>query len=291
MIAICCVTDDKPGHKSQIDGLLEAMAEHTEIHTEWLHVNDPTPVNGSVDLILAAGHKTHTHALKLKWKCGAKLVVLMKPSLPLWLFDLCLIPEHDGIKPGKRVFNTIGAINPIRPSGESSPKEGLILIGGPSKHFAWSDEKLIEQLEQLRLCLPEVHWNLTTSRRTPNSFFSKVTHITNEQLIITPLEQTNRDWLLHKFRHCGVIWVTEDSVSMIYESLSSGARVGVLEVPELKPNRISRSIKALIQKQQLSTLANLKTSAGPPTAVHMPLNEADRAARYVIQWLGLPVGI
>lgn len=287
MISICCVTDDKPGHRSQIDGLLQSLSEHTAITTQWFHINNPQPPAQPPDLILAAGHKTHTAALKLKWKLGGKLIILMKPSLPLWLFDLCLIPEHDGIKASPKVFTTIGAINPVRPSASSCPNHGLILIGGPSRHHDWSDDQLLAQLRQLRLQMPEIHWTLTTSRRTPESFKTAISDLGDDHLCIVPMEKTDRQWLQSQFQDCGIIWVTADSVSMIYESLSSGARVGILEVPQRKPNRISHSINKLIEQQQLISLRDLEQ--GPPILENESpvLNEADRAARYILQWLAL----
>jgi len=77
------------------------------------------------------------------------------------------------------------------------------------------------------------------------------------------------------------VWVTEDSVSMVYEALSSGAKVGLLPVPrKTKTSRVIRGLDSLKQSNHiLSYSANqtdLTTFECPP-----PLNEAERVAKIV----------
>jgi mitochondrial fission protein ELM1 len=46
-----------------------------------------------------------------------------------------------------------------------------------------------------------------------------------------------------------MVWVTEDSVSMIYEALSSGAQVGLLPMPrKSEAGRVARGVKGLIEE-------------------------------------------
>ena len=52
------------------------------------------------DIAIGAGHKTHLYLLAIKRCFGAKIVVILKPSLPLKFFDLCVIPKHDDVKKG-----------------------------------------------------------------------------------------------------------------------------------------------------------------------------------------------
>ena len=71
----------------------------------------PTP-----DLLLGAGHHTHLSLLAARRIRGGKVVVLMRPSLPPGLFDLCLIPEHDAPPARPNVLATRGALNRIQPA-------------------------------------------------------------------------------------------------------------------------------------------------------------------------------
>jgi uncharacterized protein len=43
-------------------------------------------------------------------------VVLMKPSLPRRWFDLCILPQHDGIAADAHTLVTEGALNRVRPA-------------------------------------------------------------------------------------------------------------------------------------------------------------------------------
>ncbi|MFA7553097.1 MAG: ELM1/GtrOC1 family putative glycosyltransferase [Spongiibacteraceae bacterium] len=286
MITVWCVTDDKPGHKSQLVGLVKALAAKMELHCEWLSLQQKQqwPTTAKPDLILAAGSRTHIPALGLRWRYGGKLVILMKPFLPRFCFDLCLLPEHDGIKSNGKLVTTKGAINPVDCSEQSDPQRGLILIGGPSKHYGWVDQQIIEQLMELQRQQPTVVWTLTTSRRTPTTFVPALQAAMRDSagansLTIVPFEQTDSAWLLAQYRDCGVIWVTEDSVSMVYESLSSGAATGILSVPRLNQNRVSKGLDQLIVEQLVMQLTE---DVSRVRLKHSPLREAERAAEIII---------
>ncbi len=129
----------------------------------------PTP-----DIVLGAGHRTHLSLLAARRVHRGKAVVLMRPSLPLSLFDLCLIPEHDAPPARRNVLATRGALNRIQPSATLEPSRGLLLIGGPSAHFAWDNENLYRQIAAIVAADPAIHWTLTTSRRTPAGFLERL---------------------------------------------------------------------------------------------------------------------
>lgn len=296
MITVWCITDDKPGHKNQLQGLLQAMAEQIELDFYWLSINNrqhwtplPTPA-----LIIAAGSHTHLTALRLRWRYGGKLVVMMRPWLPRFLFDLCLIPRHDGIDDSKRVISTAGAINAVPWSSQSDPSDGLILIGGPSKHYDWSDSKVIEQIftiVSMATTDASISWQLTTSRRTPESFLPALGNAVSGRgkpirLSIIPFEQTDPHWLMDRYEHCGQIWVTEDSVSMVYESLSSGAKTGIIQVPRLAANRVSEGLDQLLAEGRVMQLCDAQKSDRIPAVQQLPpLREAERVAAEVIKRL------
>ncbi|MFV8819566.1 mitochondrial fission ELM1 family protein [Haliea sp. E17] len=282
---LCCVTDGKPGHRTQLAGLAQALGELQPVVTSWLDVSADVP--GPVplpDLILAAGHRTHWAGLRLKWSSKAKLVVLMKPSLPRFLFDLCVIPEHDSVAPSSRVLTTRGMLNDIRPGAGADPQSGLLLLGGPSKHHGWSDSAILEQVGQLRALLPAVRWQVTTSRRTPDSLDSQLAQLASADFAFTPFAQTDRDWLRRQMAACGVIWITEDSASMVYEAMTAGARVGVLAVPRLGESRVSRGLDALLQEGAVTDLEGLQAAGDMPVGAGT-LDEAGRVAQYLTQWM------
>ena len=292
MITVWCITDDLHGHKTQLEGLVQALALQAEVQCQWFSINHreqwvtaPTPT-----LIFTVGTRTQFTAWKLHRRYGGKLVTLSNPYLPRFLFDLCVIPRHDGVSESRRVVTTVGAINRVTYSEQSDPQRGLILIGGPSQHYGWSDDDIIQQLTRLITTQAAISWTLTTSRRTPPSFIPALelamTHqLADSGLVIVPLEQTDANWLRAHYRDCGVIWVTEDSVSMVYESLSSGAETGILNVPGLGKSRVSRGLSQLIEEGRVMSLGDKAQSTKLATQVHAPLREAERAAQAIIERL------
>lgn len=254
-ICIWRIVDGKPGHESQTAGLVQALGDMAQVDVYDLPVSGrltalsqwlcgrfsagkdlPAP-----DLILGAGHGTHLSVLAAKRRFGGRAVILMQPSLPLRLFDLCLIPEHDDPADLPNVVQTYGVLNTIRPAANASLVRGLVLIGGPSTHHGWDTEGIVAQVVACAQANRDVEWVLTTSRRTPDLSEAALLALDEPNLKVVPFAQTERGWVAERLQECGLAWVSEDSVSMVYEALSSGARVGLLQVPAKgKSSRVIR---------------------------------------------------
>ena len=292
MLSILLLSDGKPGHFNQSKGLAEALARHTPSEVNiielplgswWKKIRYATAQLASLpkpDIIIGAGHRTHVPLLYLGRKMKARSIVMMRPSLPTRLFDLCLIPEHDlknrALK--TNVIPTVGALNRII-ANKAKSHQGLILIGGPSKEFAWHESSLLEAVAEISRTNNHI-WHLTDSRRTPIGFMESVSP---SPVILHPHQDTSADWLPNQLQQASEVWVTEDSVSMIFEALSSGAAVGLLPMKRLKENgKIQQTIKRLIDSNSLTTysswLAQRKLSPAPTI-----LNEADRCAKIITQ--------
>jgi mitochondrial fission protein ELM1 len=250
-------------------GKLRAMwEEKAKGKKQKLKVLEIAAENDQPHLIISAGHGTHIPLLLCGWLYkNAKTVVCMKPSFPMRWFDFCIVPRHDLspevlANPPVHIIPTIGALHGIQPSPESPKTHTLILIGGPSKEYGWDDKLMIGQLGALVQAAAEgeekrgithavAHQNflLTTSRRTPANF---VQMVRNEcpAIDVVPVEETPRGWVAEKLSHSKAVWVTKDSVSMIYEALGSGAPVGLLNMIPLKgtaapSSRVAKGIEML----------------------------------------------
>jgi uncharacterized protein len=294
MISILILSDGKPGHVNQSQGLAEALSRHTRSQINiidlpqgswWKKTRYASAQIRSlphIDLIIAAGHRTHLPLLLLRKKIKARTVVMMKPSLPTRLFDLCLIPEHDlkhrSLK--KNIITTVGALNRIVASTSKS-QQGLILIGGPSREYSWHKTPLLEAMAEISNNR-QLAWHLTDSRRTPSDFIESLSPF---PIIVHPHQETTADWLPAQLQQSSEVWVTEDSVSMIFEALTSGAAVGLLPMKRIKAHgKIHQTIDQLIANKDITTYANWLTQRklAPASTV---LNEADRCAAIVMQRL------
>lgn len=292
--------DGKPGHENQTAGLLQALAELVpiEVHTlvaeaalaaigHWMCGRFPAgqglPTPG---LLVGAGHATHLPMLAARRACGGRIVVLMKPSLPCRWFDACMIPEHDSPRQTQHIFVTQGALNRIQPSRNQDPSCGLLLVGGPSRHHEWQEAPLLEAIAELLVREPQRSWQLGTSRRTPESFLAALRGLAESlkgALEIVPWQQAHPDWLSQQLARAGVVWVTADSVSMLYEALTAGAQVGVLPVPERHPSRVSKGLQALLHGQRIVDLVQWRAQG---YAAPQKFNEAQRGACWIRdRWL------
>jgi mitochondrial fission protein ELM1 len=87
---------------------------------------------------------------------------------------------------------------------------------------------------------------------------------------------TAPDWLPNLLARAAEVWVSADSVSMIYEALSAGAHVGVLEVPARRVDRIT-AIAADLHARGLVMALGDAMPAQPVT-----LREAERIAGLIL---------
>ncbi len=279
--------DGKPGHEKQTLGLCSALERITPAQTinipvsgGWKHLGYwmtgrfpagrglPAP-----DLLIGAGHATHVPILAARRAYGGKAVVLMRPSLPLRLFDLCLIPEHDAPPLRANVVSTLGALNNLTPRAGHIPDRGLILVGGPSGHFHWDSWAVARQIGELVRSRTDMTWTLTTSRRTPPEFLGNLEAAPLERC---PVETTPPGWLEDRLDRSGEVWVTPDSVSMVYEALTAGCRVGLLDLPARRGSRVARGVMELKAKGIVSSFP-----LAPPSP--SPLDEAGRCAAIILE--------
>lgn len=296
-------TDHKPGHVSQVRGLTNAMRnlgpfELVEIDCRRKPTLPATP-RGNL-LILGAGQKAHRPMLRAKQQTGGLTAVLMHPVWPTGHrkrgFDLHIIPEHDGVPPADDVILTTGALNPLTADGKHDPQRGVILIGGPAKRYGWDTDQIIERLRGVVERSDDItRWTATSSRRTPADTLKQLPGL-HPRVEFTPADQTPRGWVAQELAAASAAWVSEDSVSMIFESLTAGCRVGLLPLPyrpgygELYlgwgPGHVAKGIIQLQERGLVTPWAEWDQGKPLPSA-SAPLAEATRVAELVWQrWVG-----
>jgi mitochondrial fission protein ELM1 len=291
-------SDGRRGHDNQSLGLVEALSVllqlevHTvEVSTSKVGVLDffcrrfpatdglPTP-----QLIIGAGHATHWPMLAARRVRGGRVVVLMNPSLPRSWFDLCIISRHDGVREAANVVLSEGAINRVRPSDSLDATKGLVLIGGVSAHYHWDDAGILSQLRAVIDSDPHIEWLIADSPRTPASFAA----LTREFLAAcgrakyVHYRDVEIDWLPASVVEAGTIWVSEDSVSMLYEALSTGASVGLLRLRVKRDSRVAAGVSELMDSGRCLSVEDWKRGKRR-VANASPLREAERCAGWIAQ--------
>ncbi len=301
MTDICnvwCVSDGKTGHVNQVRGLLAALRQRIQLDCHkieavsrwqagWGYLKSrdiadrvlPPP-----DLILCAGSKTHLTALAARRARGGRVVVLLRPSLPLAWFDLCIVPTFDDVPASPRVVTTRGPLTEISYSPRTDEQRGLILLGGPSRHHQWSDRLVARQIEKIVSADASVQWNVLTSRRTPRSTERTVADLKWDNVHLLRFDQSPPDALPQLLAQAAQAWITRESVSMTYEALASGAAVGLIDLPQRRANRAFRAVECLVDAQAVTTFSAWQ--AGRPLVRPAPFaNEAEYCADQLLERL------
>jgi mitochondrial fission protein ELM1 len=206
------------------------------------------------DLLIASGRKSIGIALHIKKQSGGKtfLVQVQDPRISPKHFDLVIVPQHDPTR-GDNVLVTTGSLHRVTPEKIAAEKSKFastlsalpaprvaVLIGGSSKSHqmtAAATQKLTDQLLALKASLM-----ITASRRTGAENINTLKSIlcrhsgesrnpetpafagvTNSSVYFWDGEGENPYFALLGF--ADYIIVTEDSVSMTSEALSTGKPV------------------------------------------------------------------
>ncbi len=251
-------TDGRKGHEKQTQGLIHGIKAVSvrELLVQNVGVREPLSSWKQLpkpNLLVGAGQQTHVPVLVAKLLFGGKTIVLMKPSLPTPLFDLVFLPHHDRSTNFGNVHTTLGVLTPI-PQVNPLANKGSILLGGPSRHFEWETNLVLDIVHQICISKPETEWSMCDSPRTPETALSALAPLPNVKKY--PWQETNASFLTNLLNSCSENWVTCDSVTMLYEALNTGAPLGIIELKsKTRNNKLLSGIQVLAEdeKVQLSS--------------------------------------
>ena len=252
-------TDGKAGHDKQSLALVDSLMNQTKCRLFDFNVQGQrNPILNIIfknyklpegitkpDIAIGAGHKTHLHLLATKRCFNAKIVVIMKPSIPLIFFDLCIIPKHDGIKNGPNIINTQTSLVKFNSNLKKKENTGLILIGGPSKHYFWDSKTVLEEICKISKKFKFRKLLLSTSRRTPFDFLDQLNELNISDIKVYEYSKIKSDWLDKHINKVKNIWVTNDSYSMVTEALASGADVDIIGLKVKQDSKLSKEMKVI----------------------------------------------
>jgi mitochondrial fission protein ELM1 len=302
--------DGRLGHEKQTRGVLTALAKLTALEEvprtvhflsraertrSWLFffaalIRPVGPETGGnlADLIIGTGSATHIPMLLFKKKCArARMVTCMTPDFPFrGRMDLCFVPRHDRQKLRDNIFETIGPPNNVEYADTHDPRRGLILVGGldPKSHH-WDSGTLMDQVKTLVKRGPDCRWTISSSPRTPSETLRKLEDLAAR---ISGVEfysslNTPAGWIEQQYLQNFTVWVTADSVSMVYEALTAGCRVAILPVSwRQKDNKFQQNLDFLITNNYVTPYDTWLT-AGHFTATGVRLDEASRCAQELLR--------
>ena len=210
-------------------------------------------------LFISAGSSAAPFCLALAKSTGNKSAVIMTPSaIGIKPFDFAIIPEHDKHdSDDKNIITTLGAPNHIyRPDLKEESRKFFadlnldhtkkiiaLVIGGSDANYKLTPEwagKIFRPLRDIQ----DSKILITTSRRSGVELDNMIEKIFSDSKNLAYMLLASREpeinplpAMLGAATH---VLVTEDSVSMVSESITAGFRAGLIRVP-----RASNFIKNL----------------------------------------------
>jgi len=305
---IVCFLDGSPGHIKQTFGIVRALEEKVKLkitqirvsrcsvrHSFWglIRLNLPlsatrhSEITTQPHLALGTGSGTHPAILSCKKRFKIPAVTCMTPDIFFRSrFDLCFVPFHDGVKQKSNIFTTVGPPNCSINKMEHQSNCGLIMVGGiDEKSHRWNNTELTGKIENIVKRETAVHWVISTSPRTPDPMTSGLKQLSVSYPNVTFFDflETEFGWLEQQYDNAAAVWVTADSVSMIFEALTAGCSVGVIPVDwKKRDNKFKRSITSLEEK---GFILSYKTwlNGNWSWPEHENLNEAQRCADAILR--------
>ncbi|MDW7771453.1 MAG: ELM1/GtrOC1 family putative glycosyltransferase [Desulfobulbaceae bacterium] len=297
--------DNRPGHRKQTLGVLDSLAQFTDLQTIEIsvpHLTIPGEAGKWIkyflqpgcstdlslcDFIIGTGSRTHVPMLGCKKKYHIPAITCMAPT-PLLRrrFDLCFVPRHDAVPAADNIFYTDGPPNLSRAKGRHDPGQGLILIGGrDEKSHSWNDAGIMDSVAFIVQRQHNLRWTISSSPRTPEETDSGLAKLAAEydNVHFIRFSDTGPGWIEKEYDKNMTVWVTGDSISMIYEALSSGCRVGILPVAwKRQNNKFQRSVDDLSKRGKVVSFAAWKEE-NAAWILSEPLDEARRCAREILK--------
>jgi len=281
---IWLILDGKRGHEKQIEDLAFCISK--KIKTNIIKIkknnilriffnffrilNDPCKSLPPPDFIFAAGHQTHLDAIQKKNRYGGKVIIIMKSSFPNFLFDLSIVTLHDKTYTRQNIFHTEGSVNRIINEKKQIKNEAIILVGGPSKNFFWDTKEIELEIKKIIEKNHDIKFTIGTSRRTPPEFMANIPKDIQSRIKIVKHNKCPINWIEKQISKSEYAWVTQDSISMLYELVSAGSKVTCISL-EPKNDKFINVFDKLYQNkkinftnrkvQKLEPLENLKSTA------------------------------
>ncbi|MDA0377431.1 MAG: ELM1/GtrOC1 family putative glycosyltransferase, partial [Proteobacteria bacterium] len=142
-------------------------------------------------------------------------------------------------------------INNLRGIKNKNKNKGLILLGGLSKHFEWSNDEVVEHINKIIFENQSKDITIFDSRRTPKNFLNILKRKLKKPIEIVRYKDKESDLITKKMEYAKYIWVTEDSLSMIYESIAVGSEVTCINLKK-KTNKLRDITNHLFEKKKIN---------------------------------------
>lgn len=220
--------------------------------TPWiLHFSPQALAPGSTpltapwpDVIIASGRKALAPSVWIKQqsKGKTKLVIVQSPIVKNSAFDLVVAPQHDQYR-GAHTLQTVGALSVVSPEKMAQAKHDApralidlpsprvaVMIGGDSRTHQLTSQVVDKMIVQLQDLLEQGYsLMVTTSRRTRPELHKRLYQSLQHERVFF-WDGNGKNPYFAFLALADMLLVTEDSVSMASEALSTGKPVYLMKM-------------------------------------------------------------
>ncbi|MDA9678069.1 mitochondrial fission ELM1 family protein [Candidatus Pelagibacter sp.] len=268
------------GMISQVEGLAKALdiefTHHTvETNNFWkLFPPKVTPVTQKVfkkidseefDVIISCGRKSVIPSIYLKKISNKKItnIHIQDPKVNLSNFSYVIAPEHDELT-GMNVFSTKGAIhyltkeeinyhnNYLKDKLQSEKEYFLLILGGPTKHYEYSDENISNIFDLFNDLVKKNNLQgiVVPSMRTPVNIIDLAKNKLGEKSLV--IDTVDKKAYLSALSLAKYISVTCDSTSMISEAALTGKPIYIADIPTKKNDKRIKKFRELFDQLNIT---------------------------------------
>lgn len=228
------VKDNNIGHEKQVDVLLKELSKKLNLKIDSRIVKNSFLFQKKIDnvksnyydILIGAGHKTHSILLKNKknQKKTTKVIAILSPTFYKSKFDIICTPSHDKHKFNSKdnVIFYEGSLVTVSIK-ETREDVVMIAIGGKNKHYIFDQDHIYDQMEYFLSINSNKHCYIFNSRRTPREISKKISsqYKDNERITFVDFYDNRSNISIEEIMHQSQSkLITRDSVNMVYESLS-----------------------------------------------------------------------
>ena len=299
------LTQGMHGMISQVEGLAKALdldfTHHTVETNKFWKLFPPklTPISQSVfkkinsedfDVIISCGRKSVIPSIYLKKNSSKKItnIHIQDPKVNLNNFSYIIAPEHDGLT-GKNVYSTKGAMhyltkeeidnhtNYLKDKLQSGKEYFLLILGGPTKHYDYSEGNIINIFNLYNDLINENNLQgiIIPSMRTPKNTIDLAKNKLGEKNLV--IDTVDKKAYLSALSLAKFIAVTCDSTSMISEAALTGKPIYIADIPTKKNDQRIQKFKELFHQLNITKKLDTKLE----TWDYEILDETSRVAKEI----------
>ena len=308
--------DLKTGNLKQVQALLDQLKKEIELSITTINCSNHESLPDVLtnenqfdgpSILIGAGHDVYSKILQAKKylkKYTSKdifSIAVLRPSYKLNAFDLIVAPEHDFRK--RRIPKNVILFQGSLASTSHDPvdeNKGIIAIGGPSKHYNFDQEILMNQLNYILSVHPKHEFKIFNSRRTPDvlnlKLKNKIDNYPNVQFI--HLDSSESDTFQDSLNKSSLKFVTPDSSNLVFEALSAKGQTYLIQIESptyrriFGAKKIRESMNELVNTKRVGVVSILNKKGGidiskieNPSLHFEPLAEVEKVSFSIMKFI------